>query len=141
MPKKSRKIVSAGGHPEILAAAEERGVQNVVHFTTNAGLVGILASGAVKSRERLPDDKHLEHVYQPNALIRKDTPWLDYVNLSIERINRWMFDSSTAWHATEGKFWVVLSFAPDILAHRGVVFTTTNNIYPTCRRAEGLAAC
>ena len=34
---------------------------------------------------------------------------------------------------------MVLSFHPRILAHPGVVFTTTNNIYPECRRAEGLA--
>ena len=32
----------------------------------------------------------------------------------------------------------MLSFKPEILGHPGVVFTTTNNIYPACRRAEGL---
>lgn len=88
---------------------------------------------------RLPQDKYLEHVFRPNAPFRKDREWLDYVSLSLQRINDWMFNTSTRWHATEDISWVVLSFAPQILAHSGVVFTTTNNIYPACRRAEGLA--
>ena len=75
-----------------------RGVAQVVHFTTVSGLTGVLAAKAVKSRARLPTDKYLEHVYQPNSAIRKDRAWLDYVNLSISRINDWMFDSSTSWH-------------------------------------------
>ena len=50
-----------------------------------------------------------------------------------------MFHSSTKWHLREDNPWVVLSFHPRILTHPGVVFTTTNNIYPSCRRSEGLA--
>lgn len=110
-----------------------------MHFTTMTGAVGVLAGGAVKSRERLPEDKYLEYVYRPNATYRKDTSWLDYVSLSVERINAWMFGASQRWHAAEGNPWVLLSFCPEILAHPGVVFTTTNNIYPACTRAEGLA--
>ena len=34
---------------------------------------------------------------------------------------------------------MVLSFHPRILGHGGVVFTTTNNIYPKCSRGQGLA--
>ena len=102
------------------------------------GVVGILAVRALKSRARLPEDEYLEHVYQPNAQLRKDQAWLDYVNLSIERINDWMFETSLRWHVADNNPWVVLSFNPQILAHPGVVFTTTNNIYPACRRAEGL---
>ena len=124
--------------PDVLVAPERRGVQNVIHFTTMTGAVGVLASGAVKSRARLPGDKYLEYVYKPNATYRKDTAWLDYVNLSVERINDWMFDASRRWHLNEHNPWVVLSFAPQVLAHPGVVFTTTNNIYPACTRAEGL---
>ena len=125
--------------PDVLAAADRINVTKILHFTTMSGLVGILASNAVKSRHRLPEDKHLEHVYTPNVRIRKDALWLDYVNLSIERINDWMFETSQRWHANEGNPWVVLSFGPQILSHPGVVFTTTNNIYPDCLRAKGLA--
>ena len=138
-PRTTEEITRLPNCPEVLDEARRIGVEEVVHFTTTKGAVGILAARAVKSRKRLPRDKYLEHVYQPNAEIRKDKAWLDYVNLSIQRINDWMFDTSTRWHATEDISWVVLSFTPRILAHSGVVFTTTNNIYPACRRAEGLA--
>ena len=124
--------------PDVVVAAECRGITQVVHFTTVKGAIGILASNAVKSHLRLPKDKYIEHVYIPNSLNRKDKLWLDYVNLSVERINEWMFQHSERWHADENNPWVVLSFHPRILAHPGVVFTTTNNIYPACMRAEGL---
>ena len=115
------------------------GITQVVHFTTIRGAVGILASNSVKSRERVSEDSYLEKVYQPNADVRKDPAWLDYVNLSVERINEWMFNTSTRWHLKEDNPWVVLSFHPRILTHPGVVFTSTNNIYPLCKRSEGLA--
>lgn len=124
--------------PEIEQAARERGITDVVHFTTLRGAVGVLASGVLKSRARLPKDEYLEHVYRPNAEMRKDHAWLDYVNLSIQRINDWMFGTSTRWHATDRNSWVLLSFDVVVLSHPSVVFTTTNNIYPSCLRAEGL---
>lgn len=125
--------------PDVATAAERRRITQVVHFTTVRGAVGILASGAIKSRARVREDEYLEHVYQPNVQIRKDPGWLDYVNLSIERINDWMFETSVRWHVAENNPWVIFSFQTRILAHPGVVFATTNNIYPTCERAEGMA--
>ena len=138
-PRKPEEIERMPGFPQILDEAMQRGITQVVHFTTVSGAVGVLASNAVKSRARVSEDSYLEMVYQPNADIRKDLAWLDYVNLSVERINEWMFYTSTRWHWREDNPWVVLSFHPRILTHPGVVFATTNNIYPRCRRAEGLA--
>lgn len=137
-PKTASEWSQQGPLPEIEQAARQRGITDVVHFTTLRGAVGVLASRALKSRERLPQDKYLEHVYHPNAKVRKDVAWLDYVNLSIQRINDWMFDTSTRWHAADGNPWVLLSFDVSVLAHPGVVFSTTNNIYPSCLRAEGI---
>ena len=137
-PRNVDEVASLPHRPEVVAAARERGITQVVHFTTVSGLTGVLASKAVKSRARLPTDKYLEHVYQPNSAIRKDRAWLDYVNLSISRINDWMFDSSASWHVLEDNPWVVLAFDPELLGDPGVVFATTNNIYPACRRHEGL---
>lgn len=134
----TREATKLPPRPEIFAAAKERGITDVIHFTTNKGVLGILASKAAKSRECLSDDEYLGHVYMPNAAFRKDTEWLDYVNLSIQRINDWMFESSEKWHRNEDVSWVALSFDPEILSHPGVVFTTTNNIYPSCERSEGL---
>jgi hypothetical protein len=73
-----------------------------------------------------------------NAPFRKDVTWLDYVNLSITRINGTFFDiCSEKWHKTEDIWWAVLAFEPDILAHEGIYFTTTNNIYPSVQRGTG----
>jgi hypothetical protein len=139
-PRTSHEVARLSPCTDVLTAAIKRGITDIVHFTTIRGAVGILASRALKSRQRLPRDKYLEHVYRPNALDRsRDAAWLDYVNLSISRINDWMFETSEKWHIADGVSWVVLSFSPDILSHPGVVFATTNNIYPACRRAEGLA--
>ncbi|MCY4060162.1 MAG: DarT ssDNA thymidine ADP-ribosyltransferase family protein, partial [Gammaproteobacteria bacterium] len=109
-----------------MAAATERGITQVVHFTTVRGVTGVLASCAVKSRKRLPEEHYLEHVFQPNAEFRKDASWLDYVNLSISRINDWMFDSSVRWHGHEDNPWVVLVLDVELLGDPGVVFATTN---------------
>lgn len=138
LPRTPQEVADLAGCPGVVAEATRRGIKEVVHFTTLRGAVGVLASGAVKSRKRLPTERYLEHVYRPNADTRKDPLWLDYVNLSIERVNDWMFNTSVCWHVADNNPWVVLSFDVAIFGHPGVVFTTTNNIYPSCERAEGL---
>ncbi len=137
-PRTPEEIARLPQCPDVVEAAIERQITNIVHFTTMKGVTGILAKNMVRSRERLPHDEYLEHVYSPNVNTRKDEKWLDYVNLSITRINDNMFGASERWHIDEYNPWAVLSFKPEILGHPGVVFTTTNNIYPACRRAEGL---
>lgn len=117
---------------------QQRQVQEVLHFTTNSGLAGILASRAVKSRAILPAEKGLEHVYSPNCQYRKDTAWLNYVNLSISKINLHLFGiSSEKWHVDEDLWWAILAFQPEVLTHDGVYFTTTNNMYTGVRRGLG----
>ncbi len=116
-----------------------REIEEVLHFTTNSGLTGILATGAVKARQSLPKDQYLEHIYKPNCPDRsRDTDWHGYVNLSVSRINTGLFDiSSDRWHADIDGWWCILAFSAEILAHEGVYFTTTNNIYTGIRRAKG----
>lgn len=138
LPKTPKEIANLPACPEIVAAARQRRIDDIVHFTTVTGAIGILASCAVKSRSRLPEDAYLEFVYRPNAEFRKDQAWLDYVNLSVTRINDWMFESSVRWRSNADNPWVVFAFDPELLGDPGVVFATTNNIYPACRRAEGL---
>ena len=101
-PRTPEELTSLSNCPDVLATAERIQVVNVLHFTTMHGLVGILAAKAVKSRYRLPNEENLKHLYKPNVSFRKDPAWLDYVNLSIERINDWMFDASKRWHANAG---------------------------------------
>ncbi|WP_051809850.1 DarT ssDNA thymidine ADP-ribosyltransferase family protein [Streptomyces sp. NRRL S-378] len=114
-----------------------RKISEALHFTTNLGLLGILGTSAVLSRRQLPSEKYVEHIYTPNCSTRKDHAWLDYVNLSISRINDSMFDASKRWHEVDKVWWAALSFEAQILSAPGVYFTTTNNIYPSVRRGTG----
>lgn len=120
--------------------ARERGITEILHYTTSRGVLGVLASRALKSRHRLPSDDYLEHVWLPVCAVRYDTYWLDYVNLSISDINSALYTiASGKWHATE-RWWGVLSFTPDVLDHDDVWFSTTNNMYPAVERGQGLEA-
>ncbi|WP_278929345.1 DarT ssDNA thymidine ADP-ribosyltransferase family protein [Pseudomonas qingdaonensis] len=118
---------------------KDRGIESVVHFTTNRGALGIFASNALKSRQRLDADNQLKHIFQPNAQRRnKDAAWLDYANLSISRINTSFFNYSGNWHREQNFFWCIFDFSPEIMQHDGVWFTTTNNIYTGVRRGQGV---
>lgn len=116
----------------------ERGIREVLHFTTNKGCLGILAKQALKARKRLAEDKILEFILQVNAEDRsRDVAWHDYVNLSISRINTQFFKASGYRHRDKDIWWCILSFSSEILAHDEVVFTTTNNMYSGVKRAVG----
>ena len=122
--------------PEIV---EGRKISEILHFTTNGGLVGILASRAVRTRRDLPNDKYVEYVYKPNAMVRRDEAWLGYVNLSISRINVSFHNvSSKKWHKNADLWWCILSFDPALLADQDVWFTTTNNMYSGVKRRPGV---
>jgi hypothetical protein len=118
--------------------AHDRGITEILHYTTSRGVLGVLASRAVKSRQRLPEDDYLEHVWVAACPVRWDTAWLDYVNVSITDINSALYTLAAGkWHPGEF-WWGVLSFSLEILDHDGVWFATTNNMYPAVRRGEGL---
>jgi hypothetical protein len=122
----------------VAVGARARGITEILHYTTSRGVLGVLASRAVKSRQRLPEDKYIEHVWVPACAVRYDTDWLGYVNLSISDINSALYRIAEGkWHA--GLYWWgVLSFSPEILDHDGVHFATTNNMYPAVRRGTGI---
>jgi hypothetical protein len=115
---------------------ERRQIEEVLHFTTHLGLVGILDARVVKSRKRLREDQRLEFILKLNTPFVKDPAWVDYVNLSLTRINSTLFNiSADAWHPEV--WWCILSFDPIILTHEGVYFVTTNNVYPSAIRSQG----
>lgn len=136
-PQTREQLQSAPWCPEIVEAATARGITCVVHFTTVDGLKGILYREAVMNRLELPEDEAVQHVYRHNADDRHwDKPWHAYVNLSVTAINLRMFNFSRREHP--GAVWVILNFGPEILGDPGVVFCTTNNIYPAAQRWSGL---
>lgn len=118
----------------------DKGISEIIHFTTNQGLLGILARRYVLSRFRLDSDELTQGVQLPVWTVRKDPDWSDYVNLSITEMSTRMFATSRERHGSD-VWWAVLSFSPEILTHDGVFFTTTNNTYTsTVRRGEGAEA-
>ena len=124
---------------DIMDFVAARGIQEVVHFTTHHGLLGVLAAGAVLSRRDLNDEQLLDSVRLLNCDVRRDPEWTGYINMSISVVNDWMFGRSRGWHARDNIWWAVLSFTPAVLADPGVYFTTTNNTYTdTVRRGTGL---
>lgn len=117
---------------------QKRGIKEVLHFTTNKGLVGILYSKTLLSRKRIQEEQQLVYIFTPNAAFRKDKPWLDYANLSISEINNQFFRvSSGRWHRGRGLWWCITAFCPIVMTHKGVFFTTTNNMYSGVERNKG----
>lgn len=131
---------------------DRRGIAEVLHFSTNRGILGTIASGSLLSRFMLPKEDYLADLLHVNSQQRpeaseffdKSKNWLNYVNLSISEINRRFFEVSQRWHGrNEQLWWGILGFDADILTHHGAVFATTNNSYECCLRGEdleGLAA-
>jgi hypothetical protein len=118
-----------------------RQIDEVVHFTSSHGCLGTLYTKQLQSRQRLEGDPMVEYLFKPNAKLRKDPAYLDYVSLSISHINTQFYNiSSSSWHREEPIFWCILSFDPVILSHAGVEFATTNNIYSSVRRGPGVAS-
>lgn len=114
----------------------QRGIEEVLHFTTSNGMLGILSTGRLLAHSLLPEEKLLSHILQINCKDRsRDTEWHSYINLSISRLNGSFFNISQGWHRTEDIYWCVLSFSPNIMEHQGVLFSTSNNAYPKTERA------
>lgn len=121
------------------AYAHSRGITEILHFTTNRGLVGILSTGAVLCRDELVAAGTLEPIRLLNCLDRsKDADWTGYVNMSISQVNQWMLKRSRSWHEEDGVWWAVLAFNVIILDDPGVWFATTNNTYSVVRRGQGV---
>lgn len=125
---------------------KEKEIEEVLHFTTNNGIVGILATGYLRSRFKLSEDQYLQHILFPNSSNRpeesiyfdKKENWLNYINLSISEINSRYFQVSDRWHNTKNVWWGILAFDPVIMGHDGVYFATTNNSYDYCKRGIGV---
>lgn len=123
----------------IAAECTDRGITEVLHFTTSHGLLGVLTLRELRSRDLLTSDDYLEQIYRPNANSRYEAPsYWRYVNMSIGVVNERFFRISQRWHASdEGLFWAILHFQPVLLAHPGVLFSPGNMGYAGMEPAQG----
>jgi hypothetical protein len=118
----------------------KRGITEILHFTTNKGITGILATGKLFARSHLASTDYLEYIYDYNCEDRsRDQDWWSYVNLSMTSVNRRLFGISRGkWHISENGWWCILAFNPIICTHSGVFFTNTNNMYTSVKRLKGV---
>jgi hypothetical protein len=116
--------------------ARERGVTEILHYTSDRGVMGSIMKQALLSREQVEIDPDVAFIFE-GIWARKDHDWIDYISLSVSRINLDLFTRSRK-HFPD-RWWAVMSFDVAILDHEGVWFTTTNNIYEDCcERGQGL---
>jgi hypothetical protein len=127
--------VTAAAEATPTAEAARLGITELVHYTTQKGVHGTIASKAILSRARLDKDEYLQHIREP-VWPRKDPAWVDHISLSVTSINDDLFFRSRGHYPH--LWWAVFSVSPSILDDEGVVFTTTNNIYPAVRRGRGI---
>lgn len=117
-------------------AAARRGVQQLLHYTTQKGIHGTIASKALLSRAQLDQEEYLALIREP-VWPRRDAPWIDHISLSVSTINDDLFWRSRS-HFPH-LWWAVIAISPAVLGDANVVFTTTNNIFPSVKRGEGSA--
>lgn len=130
----------------LVEGINSRGITELLHFTTNRGIVGTLDSGFLLSRYRVKQEDNLKYILHCNSTNRpeesdffdKSEHWIDYVNLSMSEINRRYFEVSQRWHLNEDVWWGILSFDVAAMLDDGVYFATTNNAYDCCVRQKGL---
>jgi hypothetical protein len=115
-------------------AAARLGVSELLHYTTQKGIHGTIASKALLSRAQLDQEEYLALIREP-VWPRRDAPWIDHISLSVTTINDDLFRRSRS-HFPH-LWWAVIAVSPAVLDDAGVVFTTTNNIFPSVRRGEG----
>ncbi|MEJ7792028.1 MAG: DarT ssDNA thymidine ADP-ribosyltransferase family protein [Gaiellaceae bacterium] len=116
--------------------AQGRGVAEIVHYTSERGVMGTVMKGMLLSRQRVQADPDLEFIFE-GVWERRDPEWLDHISLSVSRINLDLFERSRTNHPQY--WWAVMGFDPAILENEDDVwFTTTNNVYEdVCQRGQG----
>lgn len=120
----------------VAARAREREISQILHYTSNKGMMGLVCQGALLSRKRVANDPELAFIFQSVWPI-KAPRWVDHISMSVSQINLDLYQRSCSNYPQF--WWAVLSFTPDILGDEGVWFTTTNNAYEdTCARGQGL---
>lgn len=97
--------------------------------------MGSVMKWELLSRDQVENDPDIAFIFE-GTWERKDHDWVDYVSLSVSRINLDLFQRSRR-HFPD-YWWAVMSFDVSILDHHGVYFTTTNNSYPCCKREPGV---
>lgn len=113
------------------AEVARRGITRLMHFTPTINLISIYEQGALLSRDQLKrlaveyPELHLTDYVEVNDRLRLDN-LNDYLNLSIQHPNHWLFrkfrDSCRNWCDS----WCVISLTPASLWYADTMFSIGN---------------
>lgn len=115
--------------------ARERGITEILHYTSQRGVMGAVMKEAVLSRQQVENDEDVAFIYE-GVWERKDPDWVDHISLSVSRINLDLYQRSRS--RFPDYWWAIMSFDVATLDHDGIWFTTTNNTYGPCERGQGV---
>ena len=105
---------------DIRAAAQNRGINALYHFTQLSNIEGILRKG-LRSRSSLLEDNDKDVVYVIDD-VRPDGRD-DLVSVSIQNINFQMFDTKRTKSSDQ---WVILELKPEVLWKYNCIFSWRN---------------
>jgi hypothetical protein len=115
--------------------ARDRGISEIVHYTSERGVMGTIMKKALLSRQGVEEDDEVDFIFE-GIWERKDPDWVNHISLSVSRVNLDLFHRSR--ENFPDYWWAIFSFGPEILDDSDVWFTTTNNVYEPCRRGQGV---
>lgn len=117
----------------VVAAANRREITELLHYTTRSGILGVLRTEQLLSREKLEVNEETAYIREP--IWPKRIPrWDDYVSLSVSQINSELHIQSKNRYPEQ--WWGILSFSIELLDHDNVWFATCNNLFPSCERNQ-----
>lgn len=121
----------------VAAAARERGITEILHYTSEKGVMGSIIVDALLSRRDVETNTEVAYIYEGVWDRSRDLQWIGHTSMSVTQVNIDLFARSRNNHPQW--WWAIMSFPIDILDDPDVVFTTTNNAYTeTCKRGAGL---
>jgi hypothetical protein len=121
----------------VAAAALGRGITEVLHYTSEKGVMGSIIVDALLPRAQVETNEEVAFIYEGVWDRSRDMDWIGHTSMSVTKVNTDLFRRSR-WNHPQW-WWAIMSFPVDILDDPDVVFTTTNNAYTeTCQRSSGL---
>lgn len=115
----------------IEAEVTSRKITRLVHFTPTINLLSVYEQGAILSRKQLKQlsvnfpELHIDDYVEINDILRLDQ-MEDYINISIQHPNHWLFkrfrESCRSWCNS----WCVIAISPECLSRNGTLFSIGN---------------
>jgi hypothetical protein len=94
------------------------GVSEVLHYTSEKGVMGSIIVGAVLSRDEVENTEEVAYIYEGVWDRSRDIEWIGHISMSLTEVNVDLFQRSRRNHPHW--WWAIMSFPPEILDDEGV---------------------